>query len=65
MRERSKVMWFNPEKGFGFIKRMGMPDVFVHVSSLQGIETLEANQWVEFEVIQTRKGLQAVNVTPV
>ncbi|GAB2757967.1 cold shock protein CspA [Salinifilum aidingensis] len=58
------VKWFSSEKGFGFIAREGEPDVFVHYSEIQGtgFRTLEENQQVEFEISQTPKGPQAVNV---
>ncbi|MHA6801536.1 cold-shock protein [Bounagaea algeriensis] len=58
------VKWFSAEKGFGFIAREGEQDVFVHYSEIQGsgFRTLEENQQVEFEISQTPKGPQAVNV---
>ncbi len=58
------VKWFSAEKGFGFIARDGEQDVFVHYSEIQGsgFRTLEENQQVEFEISQTPKGPQAVNV---
>ncbi|WP_203981264.1 cold-shock protein, partial [Planosporangium flavigriseum] len=59
------VKWFNPEKGFGFIRQdEGHGDVFVHFSAIQGggYQSLEENQRVEFEVTQGQKGLQAEQV---
>jgi CspA family cold shock protein len=60
------VKWFNPEKGFGFIEQQdGSGDVFVHYKQIQsnGFRTLEEKQKVEFEVEQSPKGPQAVNVS--
>jgi superfamily II DNA/RNA helicase len=58
------VKWFNREKGFGFISRDGVDDVFVHFSAIQGDghRTLEENQRVEFHLAAGRKGAEAQNV---
>lgn len=60
------VKWFNSEKGFGFIVSEDGEDVFVHFSAIQteGYKTLEEGQKVEFEVEQSPRGPQAVNVVP-
>jgi CspA family cold shock protein len=58
------VKWFNPEKGFGFIRQENGEDVFVHYSSIQGqgFRSLEEGQRVSFDVTPGRKGPQATNV---
>ena len=58
------VKWFNTEKGYGFIEREEGEDVFVHFSAIQedGFKNLEEGQEVEFEVVETDRGLQAENV---
>ena len=58
------VKWFSSEKGYGFISQEGGPDVFVHYKAIQGqgYRTLEENEPVEFDVQESPKGLQAVNV---
>jgi cold shock protein len=58
------VKWFSSEKGYGFISQEDGPDVFVHYKAIQGegYRTLEENEAVEFEVQESSKGLQAVNV---
>ena len=56
------VKWFNPEKGFGFIKPSnGDNDLFVHHSETNG-KTLNEGDTVEFEIGEGRKGPCAVNV---
>lgn len=61
---KGKVKWFNAEKGFGFIAQENGKDIFVHYSHIneEGYKTLEEGQMVEFEVIDSDKGLQARNV---
>jgi cold shock protein len=61
------VKWFNAEKGFGFISRVGGEDVFVHFSAIQGdgYRNLEEGQRVEFDVAPGRKGDEAQNVRAV
>ena len=58
------VKWFNADKGFGFISREGVDDVFVHFSAIQGdgYRSLEEGQTVEFDVAPGRKGEEAQNV---
>ena len=59
------VKWFNPDKGYGFIRQENGEDVFVHYSSISGdgFKSLEEGQQVEFEIAPGRKGPQATNVT--
>ncbi|MEN3087164.1 cold-shock protein [Lacticaseibacillus paracasei] len=62
--EHGTVKWFNAEKGYGFITREDGSDVFVHFSAIQGdgYKTLEEGQTVTFEVEDSDRGPQAVNV---
>jgi CspA family cold shock protein len=61
--QEGTVKFFNDTKGFGFIKpKDGGPDVFVHVSDLNGTQ-LRENDNVTYEVKNGKKGLNAVNVT--
>jgi CspA family cold shock protein len=64
MRVQGRVKWFNDGRGYGFITRPGEDDVFVHYKDIQGegFKSLGENQLVEFELAQTPKGLQAVDV---
>ena len=61
------IKWFNNEKGYGFINSDVEEDIFVHYSAinLDGYKTLSEGQQVEFKLIQTDKGFQAANVTPI
>ena len=59
-----QVKWFNNEKGYGFIDYITGEDIFVHYSEIKqdGYKTLSEGQRVEFDLIETPKGLQAINV---
>jgi len=61
------VKWFNNEKGYGFIQYTDEEDIFVHYSAINqdGYKTLAEGQLVEFQLIETSKGLQALNVTTI
>ena len=63
-RESGTVKWFNAAKGFGFITRENGEDIFVHFRSIQGKghRSLGEGQTVVFEVAESDKGLQAVDV---
>lgn len=63
-RETGTVKWFNAAKGFGFITRENGDDIFVHFRSIQGKghRSLGEGQAVIFEVAESDKGLQAVDV---
>ena len=62
-----RVKWFNNEKGYGFIEFKENEDIFVHYSAIEieGYKTLSEGQIVEFDLIETAKGLQAINVLTV
>ena len=64
---KGKVKWFSEEKGYGFITPdNGGRDVFVHHSdiSMEGFRNLQAEQRVEFEIIDSDKGKKASGVRP-
>ena len=58
------VKWFNNEKGYGFIDFKENEDIFVHYSAIEldGYKTLSEDQLVEFKLVETSKGYQAINV---
>lgn len=64
---RGKVKWFNNEKGYGFIEYEDLEDIFVHYSAIvkEGYKTLKEGDLVEFNLIETTKGLQAIDVCAV
>jgi CspA family cold shock protein len=53
------------QKGFGFIKGEGGKDIFVHNSDIEGKNSLQEGEKVEFEVTAGDKGPRAVKVKPV
>lgn len=59
------VKWFNPQKGFGFIKPDdSSPDVFVHISAVSaaGIDQLMEGQKVSYDIFQERGKSAAGNL---
>ena len=61
---KGRVKWFNNEKGYGFIEYTDKEDIFVHYSAIrqEGYKTLTEGQTVEFKLLETDKGLQALDV---
>ncbi len=59
-----KVKWFNNEKGYGFIENEQLSDIFVHYSAIvkDGFKTLSEGSIVDFKLVETPKGLQAIDV---
>ena len=59
--KEGKVKFFNESKGYGFIKDNDSEnDYFVHVSGL--IDEVRQDDSVTFQVIEGKKGLNAVDV---
>jgi len=58
-----RVKWYEKDKGFGFLTSDDGGDVFVHKAALpSGVDDLKAGQKVEFGVVDSRKGVQALAV---
>jgi CspA family cold shock protein len=56
-----KVKFFNESKGFGFIKENeSEKEFFVHATGL--IDKIKEDDDVTFELVEGRKGLNAVDV---
>lgn len=64
---KGKIKWFNNEKGYGFIEYTEDEDIFVHYSAIvkEGYKTLNQGDLVEFNLIETTKGLQAQHVVEI
>ncbi|MBP3635511.1 MAG: cold shock domain-containing protein [Bacilli bacterium] len=64
---KGTIKWFNNEKGYGFINGSVDEDIFVHYTAIkqEGYKTLSEGQTVEFNLIKTEKGLQAIDVKAV
>jgi CspA family cold shock protein len=61
------VKWFNATKGFGFIvPQDGGKDVFVHITAVQkaGLQGLDENQKVSYDVVTERGKAAAANLKP-
>ena len=58
------VLWFNAVKGYGFIEAEDGQKIFAHFSQINsdGYKTLEENEEVTFDIVETDKGLQANNI---
>jgi CspA family cold shock protein len=55
------VKFFNESKGYGFIKDEATnKEIFVHVSGLE--EKVRENDKVSYDVVEGKKGVNAVNV---
>jgi CspA family cold shock protein len=61
------IKWL--DRGYGFIKHADYPsDIFAHAQNVIGLPpagALVPNQRVAFDLVETSKGLAAVNVTPI
>jgi len=57
------VKWYEKEKGFGFLTSDDGGDVFVHKAALpSGVDDLKSGQRVEFGIVDSRRGAQALSV---
>ena len=63
MRDKGRVKWFNPKKGYGFITKPDGTEIFFHLEGLRDnhAEDLTGTP-VTFDEITTSKGAKAVDV---
>jgi CspA family cold shock protein len=64
---KGKVKWFNTNKGYGFILTEDGKEYFVHWKSIvtksaNEPKVLDQDDMVEFDLLKTNKGLQAINI---
>jgi len=64
---KGKVKWFNTNKGYGFIITDDNKEYFAHwkaivTKSPNELKTLNQNELVQFDLLQTEKGAQAINI---
>ena len=64
MRERGILIWFDEDKGYGFIRRQNGEEIFVHKTAFRGGHPplLFSDDPVEFTTERGKKGLRAVDV---
>ncbi len=60
------IKWYSEKKGFGFITTPEGEDIFVHRSGIKefGLFGFQKDDPVSFELKETPKGIQAINVKP-
>ena len=60
-----RMKWYNPKKGYGFLMRGAGEEIFFHKSSTIGPpESFEEGQWVLYDLEETRKGPEAMDIEP-
>lgn len=64
---KGKVKWFNKNKGYGFIITEDNKEYFVHWKSIvtyspRDLKVLEQDEIVTFDLMETDKGTQAINI---
>ena len=59
-----QVKFFKGTEGYGFLKVFepeGKPDVFFHINDYDA-DVVHKDWWMEFDAIETRKGLKATRL---
>ena len=64
---KGKVKWFDDAKGYGFVASDDGKEFFVHWKSIVTVSDkdrkfLVADEEVEFDTIDTERGVQAINI---
>jgi cold shock protein len=60
------IKWYSEKKGYGFVTTEEFGDIFLHSSGIKefGYFGLQSDDRVVFEIKETPKGKQAVNLRP-
>ena len=61
-----RIKWYSEKKGYGFIETEENGEIFVHRSGIKqfGHFGFQRDDPVTFELKETARGTQAINVTP-
>lgn len=61
---KGTVKRFSEKHGYGFIDTINGESAFFHYSQLNidGFKTINPGQNVNFEIVETEKGLRAINI---
>ena len=61
---RGKINWYQPLRGYGFIKPEDGTEIFFHISAFENFKRngVALGQEVEFDVRDGKKGLEAFNI---
>lgn len=66
MRHTGVVKWFNKTKGYGFIRpdTIDAKDLFIHSTAVEaaGLDGLEDNQKIEYELATEKGRISATNI---
>lgn len=64
---KAKVKFFLEHKGYGFLRNEKGEDTFFHITDFNSTEGVfpTLGMAVTYDVVNTNKGVKAINVTPV
>ena len=60
--QRGLVKWYSPRKKYGFISPRSGADLFTHRSNFRDVGRLRPGDLVEFSVVESAKGAEAIDV---